>query len=381
MHLDHSAFSNGAIELKSADEGGDDLANDIVTKALADLTASVETRIAAIETKADEPMARLAKLEAKLNRPAVHRTDDTGSLEIETKALEAFYRSGSDVELKALTTTNGTTGVMAPAQLSTTILERIREFSPVRQLATVMNATSGMVSIPRLVSDVEPEDVNETTPDPRPSAEPEFEQIDIKSHEMSVFVPLSRRSLEDANVDLAGFIANNLVAKFSQREGAWFVKGNGTTQAEGILTSAEIGEVEAAGATVAADDLIDLFYSLKTGYSNRGAWLMNRKTMAAIRKLEDGDGTRLWEKALTAGQPATILGRPVYEASDMPDIAAGASPILFGDYSSGYLITDRIAFEPLREDLARSPIVHIGARRRVGGSVVMGEAIAKLVLA
>ena len=171
-----------------------------------------------------------------------------------------------------------------------------------------------LLQLPRLVDEVEPQPVTETGT--RAEDEPSFELIDVKPFEMAVIVPISKQLLEDSAVDLAGYIGNHMAKKFAVKESSWFVSGNGTSAAQGFLTSAEVGVVETSTAgEIKANDLIDLYYSLKTYYANRGAWLMRRDVIKAIRKLEDGNGNYLWEPGLK-GAPATILGAPVYEAPD-----------------------------------------------------------------
>ena len=377
MHMHPKAFSN-AIELKEADDAADADANDIVTKALGDLTKTVDDRFAAVEKKNAD---RLDKIEAKLNRPGATVENKGNDAEVETKAFDTYLRTGNATEIKALTIGGGTaTSVVTPPALSTTILEKVAEQSPVRTLVQSISVGGPLLQLPRLASEVQPGMVTETGA--RPESQPSFEQIDIKNFEMAVTVPVSRILLEDANVDLNSYIAAHIGRRFGQKEARQFVVGNGVTEAEGILTSDEIGIFEAAGATLAADELIDLFYSVNSAYAARGSWLMARGTMATVRKMKDTDGSYLWQPSIAAGQPATLMGRPVYEAVDMPAIAAEATPIVFGDLSTGYLITDRVGFEITRDDYtgADDGIVKIRARRRVGGKVVMGEALTKLVL-
>ncbi|WP_279627809.1 phage major capsid protein [Thioclava nitratireducens] len=224
-----------------------------------------------------------------------------------------------------------------------------------------------------------PAQVGET--DPRPESEPSFEQIDLKAFEMAVIVPVTRVLLEDAQVDLNGYLSNHIARRFGQIEAQWFVNGNGTSAAEGVMTSTEVAEDEVASLT--QDTLTDLYYGIKTAYASRGVWLMNRKTMAAIRKISNTMGEAIWQPGLAAGQPASLLGRPVVEAPDMPDPVAGNAPIIFGDFAEGYTIADRTGFEILRDDYtgAANGIVKLHARRRVGGRVTLGEAFAKLKLA
>jgi HK97 family phage major capsid protein/HK97 family phage prohead protease len=325
--------------------------------------------------------ARMDKLEAKANRPlAANNNHPNGANDNnEKKAFADFVRSGDANEVKSLGyATPSTGGILAPEAVSTSILEKVAEFSPVRGLAQTITMSGPLLQLPRLVDEITVGEVAETAP--RPESEPSFDQIDLKPFEMAVTVPVTRILLEDAQIDLSSYLGNHIARRFGQKEAGWFVNGNGTTQAEGVLTSDDIAEVEAE---IAADDLIDLFYSIKTAYSVNGSWLMNRKTMAAVRKLKDTDGAYLWERSITAGQPPLLLGRPVYEAVDMPDAVAGNTPIVFGDFASGYAVADRVGFTIIRDELtgASNGIIKLHARRRVGGRVVMGEALTKLKVA
>ncbi|WP_075214454.1 phage major capsid protein [Mongoliimonas terrestris] len=359
----------GAIALKSAEDD-----SDIITKALGDLQASVTDKLAAAQ-------ARMDKLEAKLNRPAIV-TDTKAGDDLELKAFASYLRTGRvEHDLKALMVSAGSGGILAPDAYRATVLQKVAEFSPIRGLAQTVQMSGALLEIPRLVDEVPVGEVAEGGT--KPEAEPSFESIDVKPFENAVIVPVSQHLVEDAAIDILSFVANHLGTKFGQRESRNFVLGNGTTQAEGVLTSAEIGVFNAADVTITADDLIDTFYSIKSPYAARGAWLMSRGTMAAVRKLKDTDGAYLWQPALASGQPPTLLGRPVYEAVDMPAVAANATPIVFGDFASGYLIADRIDLQMVTDALTgfNTGVVKIGARRRVGGRVILGEALTKLKLA
>jgi len=324
--------------------------------------------------------ARLDKIEAKANRPvAANNNHPTADNDNEVKAFTSFVRNGDAGEVKSLGYASPSTGgILAPESVSTSILEKVAEFSPVRSLAQTISMGGPLLQLPRLVDEVTVGEVTETAA--RPESEPTFDQIDLKAFEMAVTVPVTRILLEDAQIDLAAYLGNHIARRFGQKEAGWFVKGNGTSQAEGVLTSDDIAEVEA---DVAADDLIDLFYSIKTAYSANGSWLMNRKTMAAVRKLKDTDGSYIWQPSIAVGAPPTLLGRPVYEGVDMPDPTEGNTPIVFGDFATGYAIADRVGFEIVRDDYtgAANGIVKLHARRRVGGRVVMGEALTKLKVA
>jgi phage major capsid protein, HK97 family len=326
--------------------------------------------------------ARLDKLEAKANRPVAANDNQPAAANdnTERKAFADFVRNGDSTVVKSLGYATPSTGrILAPEQVATSILEKVAEFSPVRTLAQTISMSGPLLQLPRLVDEVDPVPVAETAA--RTEDEPTFDQIDLKPFEMAIIVPVTRILLEDAQIDLTSYLSNHVARRFGQKEATWFVSGNGTTQAEGILTSAAVAEHEVEAIT--GDDLIDLFYSIKTAYSSNGAWMMNRKTMSVVRKLKDTDGSYIWERGIAGGQPPMLLGRPVYEAVDMPDIAAEATPIVFGDFATGYAIADRTGFEIIRDDItgAGNGIVKLHARRRVGGRVIMGEALTKLKIA
>lgn len=130
---------------------------------------------------------------------------------------------------------------------------------------------------------------------------------------------------------------------------------------------------------LSADKLIDLLYSLPAQYRNAGSWAMNGTTLASVRKLKDGQNNYLWQPSFQSGEPETILGRPVVEMVDMPDVGDGNFPIIYGDWS-GYRIVDRVGLSILVNPylLATNGITRIHATRRVGGGVLQAAKFRKL---
>lgn len=367
---------DAAAEVKSIIEGNsmeNELKNEPEVKS--DPVASAE-EVKALKDEIATMKAKMNRRPDAANNNHPKAVNDNGN---EVKAFADFVRSGDASEVKSLGYGSPSTGgILAPEAVSATILEKIAEISPVRSLAQTIAMSGPLLQLPRLVDEVTPASRAETAA--AAEDEPTFEQIDLKSHEMAVMVPVTRILLEDVQIDLASYLSTHVARRFGQIEASWFVTGNGTTQAEGVLASDEVIEKEG---DISADDLIDLFYAIKTAYAANGSWLMNRNTMATVRKLKDTDGSYIWQPALSVGQPATLLGRPVYEAVDAPDAAEGTSPIIFGDFASGYAVADRVGFDTLRDDYtgAANGIVKLHACRRVGGRVVMGEALAKLKIA
>lgn len=177
-----------------------------------------------------------------------------------------------------------------------------------------------------------------------------------------------------------------LAEDFGQKEGLAFVKGAGNLQPEGMMVNADVlttatGNAATLG-TNPADLLISHMYALPASYRARGTWLMSGSTLAAIRKLKDGTtGVYLWQPSYQAGQPETILGRPVIEVPDMDDVGAAAEPIIFGDIATAYRIVDRVSLSILVNPYiqATNGITRIHATRRVGAAVVQPKAIRKIV--
>lgn len=335
---------------------------------------------AQIDTKAlNAVLSRLDKLEARANRPGAPAIT-TGKADTEKKAFVDFIRTGDASELKALAVSAPSTGgILAPDSTSTTILEKVVEMSPIRQLATVIQMSGPSLKVPRLVDSVEPQIVAETGT--KPDDEPSFEEITLEPFLAGVSVPMTLSLLEDSHVNLDAFVTGHIAKQFALKESQWFVNGDGTTAPEGVMSaSAGIEELDGTAATVQPNDLVRMFYELPQEHAANGAWLMNPQTIAAIRMLANQTGDYLWQEGLASGQPATLLGRPVYASRDMPEVAPDSTPVLFGDFAFGYTIADRVGLELIRDGItgAKTDIFRITARRRVGARVTMPSAFIKL---
>ncbi|WP_454917290.1 phage major capsid protein [Xanthobacter sediminis] len=347
--------------------------------------------VAAVVTKAMEPVQknltdRLDKLEAKLNRPGI--ITDTGSRTPEQKAFETFLRKGEalvpEVERKALTVANDTSAgyLVAPEPLLAEILKKVELLSPVRQLARVAGISSGGVTIPKETAAPTADWVGET--EDRPETTATYGQQTINVHEAAAWIDVSQRLLEDAAFDIEAEITARIGAAFAKLESSAFINGDGVGKPAGFMLDATVPDVANGHASaLQADGLIDLYHAIPSAYVGSAVWGMNRKSMAAARKLKATDGHYLWSDGIQAGNPPTILGRPVFEFPDLSDVGAGARPIVFGDFGTAYRIFDRVGLSILRDPYSQATkgIVRFHARRRVGGAVVMGEALSTLKIA
>ncbi|WP_430251709.1 phage major capsid protein [Neorhizobium sp. DAR64860/K0K1] len=360
----------------------------IVTKALGDLQQSVDSRLKEIEAKTDTTKleTRLKDLETKANRPAggIDKKDEEAAA-IEKKAFGTYLRFGMNTpaeELKTLTVSSDPQGgYLAPPEMSSEFIRDLVLVSPVRSVASVRSTSAPSVQYPKRTGITNARWKGETQT--QEASEPTFGQAEIVVKEVNTFVDVSNQLLQDSAGQAEAEVRLALSDDFGQKEGRAFILGNGVLEPEGILTNAEIQTVlNGHAANLSVDQLIALQYSLPAAYRNVATWAMNGTTLGKVRTLKDGQGNYAWQPALQADSPSTLLGRPVIELPDMPDLAANGFPIVFGDFS-GYRIVDRVGLSIMVNPylLATNSITRIHASRRVGGGVLQPAKFRKLKMA
>lgn len=327
---------------------------------------------------------RLSGIETRLNRPGTGTEIRSEEPAIERRAFASYLRFGNQTpadEIRALTVSNDPqAGYLAPAEMSTEFVRDLVQFSPIRQFASVRTTGAPSVKYPKRTGITNAQWEGELEESQESSVT--FGQMELVIHKMTTFVDISNELLADSGGTAETEVRLALAEDFGQKEALAFVSGSGVKQPEGIMSNASIGHTVNGHATnLSADKLIDLLYALPAAYRNApgAAWAMNGTTLAAVRKLKDGQNNYLWSPAFVAGQPETILGKPVVEMVDLPDIADGAYPIIFGDWSA-YRIVDRLALSVLSDPYtqARLGVTRIHATRRVGGRVLQAARFRKL---
>jgi HK97 family phage major capsid protein len=351
------------------------------------LDAVFETAAPAIETlRAD--VARLTNLVTarQIERPVL-----AGA-----KAAEGgdWLRKGEmpDAETKAATVASGPKGgVAVPITIDSVIDRVLAAESPIRSIAQVVDVGSANYRKLITTSGVISGWVSETAGRPETDT-PDFAEIAPPMGELYANPAASQAMLDDAMFDVESWLGAEIGREFARAEGVAFVTGNGVSKPRGFLAgpNSDVGDATrpfgtlqfvasgAAGSFAASnpqDRLIDLVHALAAPYRQGAAWVMNASTLARIRKMKDGDGAFLWQPALAADQPATLLGYPVVEAAAMPDIAADSLSIAFGNFRAGYLIAQRRETVVLRDPFSNKPFVHFYATKRVGGAVIDSRAI------
>lgn len=274
-------------------------------------------------------------------------------------------------------------GFAVSPTMSSQIITRLYESSPLRGLASVQSITSDALEMlvdrfDTTTSGWEAETIaGDETDTPR------MAKLRIPVHVQFARPTATQQLLEDAGINIEAWLSQKAADKLSRDEATAFISGTGIGQPTGILTYADgttWGTVEqvamGAAAGLTGDGFVRVKYALKEQYLNRGTWLMNRDAVMDAMLLKDGTGNYIWKPSMLAADPtSTILGAPVRMAADMPVVAASALAVAYGDWREAYMIVDRLGITVIRDPYTKKPYVEFYFRKRVGGDIVNFEAL------
>ena len=339
----------------------------------------------------------LNELNASLNKPAttpIVNTPDTGvvSKKVRPTATDSYKEAydrylrdravGYEVRnaLEVGVDTEG--GYLVPDEYDRNLIEALREENVMRRLAHVIRTASGDRKIPVVTEHGIASWIDEEGA--YTESDEKFGQVTLSAHKIGTMMKISEELLADSMFNMPNYIATEFARRIGAGEEEAFISGNGAGRPTGILADnggAPVG-VTAAGATaITADELMDLFYSVKSPYRKKGAWLMNDACIKAIRKLKTQDGNYLWQPSLTADTPDRLLNKPLYTSAYMPALEAGNKVAVFGDFNY-YWIADRgsRAIKRLNELYAANGQVGFLGMHRVDGKLILPEAVKVLQL-
>lgn len=284
-------------------------------------------------------------------------------------------------------------GYLAPIEWDRTIIDKLQLVSPMRQICGQISISGAGFSKLFNLHGASSGWVGETAARPATNT-PTFGSYTYAPMEIYANPAATQQMLDDAEIDLETWLAGEVEAEFALRENLAFLTGNAATQPKGLLTYVTGGANAAdhplgaillvpsgQAAAITADSIIDLIYALPQIFHANARFGLNRAALAIVRKLKDGQGNYLWQPSYVAGQPSTLMGYPVIEIPDMPNVAANAVPILFGDFQRTYLIIDRIGTRVLRDPFTNKPYVQFYTTKRVGGGLLNPETMRGLRVA
>jgi HK97 family phage major capsid protein len=399
------------LEVKSAGEGDVAEAFDDFMHAFDEFKQANDERLSQIESRfgvdgvtndkverinsaLDEQKRMLDALQRKAARPPLGGGEPAFPSEHKA-AFENYVRRGDErrlqaLDAKAMSIGSGPDGgYLVPPETEAAIGARMRDISPIRSIAGVRQVSGSVLKKPYSIGGPAVGWVGETDARPQTTSST-LAELEFPTMELYAMPAATAALLEDSVVDIDQWIATEVEAAFAEQEGAAFVAGDGSNKPRGFLDHTAVAETSwswgnlgyvatgvdgALPASDPSDVLIDTVYALKAGYRQNASWVMNRKTQASIRKIKDADGNYIWQPPAAVGQRAMLMGFPLVEAEDMPDIASDEMAVAFGDFRRGYLVVDRTGVSVLRDPYSAKPYVLFYTTKRVGGGVQDFDAI------
>lgn len=400
-------IARGLMAVRADAEGGFNIeaAFTEMNTAFAQFKAAQDERIAALDKggeagkqEANALRQELQDLKASMDEMAVQMAG--GQMQAgkkadneAVKAMTGYIKTG-EISAALKTDSEADGGYLVPNEWDRTIIDKLVEISPVRALFG--QQTTSRAKFSKLVNKRGAASgwVGET--DERPeTGTPTLATLEFETGEQYANPAATQTMLDDAETNVEAWLSEEVQIEFSDKETKAFINGDGAKgKPRGLLTYAAgganasrhplgaIGHVVSGNAnTITADGLIDLTDELPAAFQQAAVFIMNKKTRNVARKLKDSEGNYLWERSLQAGIPPTLLGYPVHIVAEMPDAAANAFPIAFGDFKRGYLILDRIGVRVLRDPYTKKPFVQFYTTKRVGGGVQNPECMKLMKIA
>ena len=366
--LDSRRDGNGVLSAE------DDATYGRMEKDLNDLTNEIHRmeRKDAIEAELNKPVnAPLtekpmpATADTKVGRASDDYKDDFGRVLRGKRAIHNVLSEGTDSE----------GGYLCPTEFEKQIVDALKEENVMRKLCKIIT-TDNERKIPVAASHSTAEWTAENAD--YTESDPSFTQKTIDAYKLTDLVKVSIELLQDSMFDLEDYIGREFAYAFGAAEEEAFCVGTGSGQPTGLFTAngGEVGVTAASSTAVTADEIISLIYALKSPYRKKAKFLMNDETVAAIRKLKDGNGIYLWQPALQQGQPDKLLGYDLYTSPYVPTMGAGKYAIAFGDFQN-YWIADRAGrtVQRLNELYSTKGQVGFVGTERVDGKIILPEGI------
>ena len=342
-----------------------------------------------------ERLERQAAIDAELNKPVSEPitnkpNNNPDGEEKKGRATDRYKKTFwnamrrknfYDVENALQVGTDSEGGYLVPDEFEHTLVEALEEENFFRGIATVIQTSSGDRKIPVVATKGTASWIDEEGA--YPESDDSFGQVSIGAYKVATMLKVSDELLNDSVFDLEAYISKEFGRRIGTKEEEAFFTGDGKGKPTGIFNAAGGASdgVTTAAASITFDDVMDLFYALKSPYRRKAVWVLNDTTVKALRKLKDNNGNYIWQPSVQAGQPDMILNRPYHTSAYVPEVAAGAKVMAFGDFSY-YWIADRQgrSFKRLNELFAANGQVGFLASQRVDGKLILSEAVKTMAI-
>ena len=396
----NSAFGDFMRAFEAFKDSNDERLGQLERRLSADVVTT--DRLSRIDRALDDTKRVVDDLALKSARPHLGGPTLRSGVALQHRAaFDGYIRKGEatrlrDLESKALSVgSDPDGGFLVPDELERAVNRAVQNVSPIRAIAGIRQVSGSVYKKPFAISGAESGWVAETAARPETDT-PTLAELSFPTMELYAMPAATSALLDNSAVNIDEWIAEEVRDAFAQQEGTAFVTGNGTNKPKGFLDYTKVdnatwswgnigfiktGVNGAFASTNPGDKLIDLAYAVKSGYRGNGTFVFNRATQAVIRKMKDGDGNYLWQPAAKAGDASSLMGYPVAESEDMPNMATDSYSVAFGDFRRGYLIVDRVGIRVLRDPYSSKPYVLFYTTKRVGGGVQDFDAIKLLKFA
>ena len=342
-----------------------------------------------------ERLERQAAIDAELNKPVSEPitnkpNNNPDGEEKKGRATDKYKKTFwnamrrknfYDVENALQVGTDSEGGYLVPDEFEHTLVEALEEENFFRSIATVIRTSSGDRKIPVVATKGTASWIDEEGA--YPESDDSFGQVSIGAYKVATMLKVSDELLNDSVFDLEAYISKEFGRRIGAKEEEAFFTGDGKGKPTGIFSAAGGASdgVTTAAAGITFDDVMDLFYAVKSPYRKKAVWVLNDTTVKALRKLKDNNGNYIWQPSVQAGQPDMILNRPYHTSAYVPEVAAGAKVMAFGDFSY-YWIADRQgrSFKRLNELFAANGQVGFLASQRVDGKLILSEAVKTMAI-
>jgi HK97 family phage major capsid protein len=336
-------------------------------------------RVAGIEADLDRPVNVVRPLAPANDKPTHFRNSADYA-----DALTSYFRRGANgidgrIQNALQVGTDSEGGYIVPQEFDTKLVAALQDINEVRNWVSVITTASDRnipVESTLGTASWTAEEAAYTESDAA------FSRVTLSDYKLGTIIKVSEELLRDAFFDVQGYLATNFGKRFGLAEESAFVNGDGSGKPTGIVPGSSLGVTAAGAAAITANELMDLFHALGRPYRKNAVWLMADGTAKMIRKLVDGNSQYLWQPGLQAGQPDTLLGRPVIVSTAMPAATTGLKSVVFGDLSY-YTVADRqgTVVQRLNELYAANGQVGFRGYRRMDGKVTLSSAIKHLIQA
>ncbi len=279
------------------------------------------------------------------------------------KVLRAGFVDGKELRAQGVAT-NAAGGYLVPQGFRQNLIETMKFYGAVRSVATVIETDTG-ATLPWPTND----DTANKGAILAENTQVTEQDVTIGQAQLGAYmytsklVRVSFQLLQDSAFDLPAFLARKLGERLGRITNEHYTTGTGTSQPEGVQTNATIGKTGATGqtTTVTGDDLIDLIHSVDPAYRNeRSRFMLHDLSLAKVRKLKDANNMYLWQPSVQAGVADTLLGYGYTVNNDMPQMAANAKSVLFGDFQAAFVIRDVLGIQLLRLEERYADFLQVG---------------------